>query len=79
MGTKLTLKAESHYRDILEDSKEVDTIIIESYIEGELNTLTWRLEQFVKLLLAEGYSIGMIKKYLNFDGFEVYEIEDTEV
>ena len=74
MATKLILKSESHYRDLIENSKDIDTVIIEGYIEGESDTMAYRFEQLAKLLLAEGYSIDLIKKYLNYENGEVFEL-----
>lgn len=78
MATKLILKSESHYRDLIKSSTTEDTVIIEGYIEGDLDTIIWKFEQFAKFLLAEGYSIDLIKKYLNYEDGEVFELEDTE-
>lgn len=77
MATKLTIKSETNYRDIVETDMTENKIAVESYAEGKTDTLPWRFEQFCKFLLADGYSIGNINKYISFDG-EVYEREDVE-
>ena len=74
MATRLTIKVESNYKDLIHTSTPENKVEIESYIEGNGDTLAWRLEEFCKVLLAEGYSIVTINKYINYDG-EVYERE----
>ena len=74
MATRLTIKAESHYRDIMTDSTREDVIVVESYAEGDEDTINRQLETMVKFLLGCGYSLGTIQKYLTTDGSEVWEI-----
>jgi len=75
MATKLTIKSETHNRDLFEGSKNTTATTIESYTEGKEDTIMWRLEEFCKFLLAEGYSMELINKFIIYDG-EVYRIED---
>jgi len=77
MATKLTIKVESNYKDLIPTSTTENKVEIESYVDGNGDTLAWRFEEFCKVLLAEGYSAGTINKYISFDG-EVYEREDIE-
>jgi hypothetical protein len=74
MATRLTLKVETNYKDVDEKSTEQDTVTRESYIEGKGDSLVWRFENFVKLLIAEGYSLESICKFISTDGVEVWEI-----
>jgi hypothetical protein len=76
MATKLTIKVETNYRDLISTSKSENKVEIESYVEGNGDTLAWRFEEFCKLLLAEGYSKETINEYLNYDG-EVYSRDDV--
>lgn len=75
MATKLTIKSETHNRDLFEGSKDTSSTIIESYTEGRNDTMSWRLEEFCRFLLAEGYTMELINKYVNYDG-EVYERDE---
>lgn len=77
MATKLTFKAETHYNDILE-SPNTNSVMLESYVEGESNNIVWRFEEFCKFLKSEGYSTVTIQKYLNYDGSEVFEIGESD-
>ena len=77
MATRLTIKVETNYRDLVSTSKTENKIEVESYVEGDRDTLAWRFEEFCKILLAEGFSAETINKYILFDG-EVYEREDIE-
>lgn len=77
MATRLTIKVETNYRDLVSTSKTENKIEVESYVEGDRDTLAWRFEEFCKVLLAEGFSAKTINKYILFDG-EVYEREDIE-
>jgi hypothetical protein len=74
MATRLTIKAESSYKDIDVTFTGQDTVIVESYAEGDEDTIRRQLETMVKFLLGCGYSLGTICKYLNTDGAEVWEI-----
>ena len=74
MATRLTIKAESHYKDIDVTSTREDTVMVEPYAEGDDDTISRQLEAMVKFLLGCGYSLGLICKYLNTDGAEVWEI-----
>jgi molecular chaperone DnaK (HSP70) len=75
MATRLTIKAETNYKDLSSTSTTEENVIIESYIEGNMDNLNWRFEQFCKYLLADGYSMESINKYINYDG-EVYEKDE---
>jgi len=78
MATRLTIKVETNYRDLISTSATENKIEIESYVEGSDDTLAWRFEELCKVLLAEGFSIESINKYVDFDG-EVYERENVDV
>ena len=77
MATRLTLKTETNYRDLTSDSKDESITIIEEYVEGESDTICWRLECMARMLLSEGYSIDLVNKYLNYENGEVFEIEES--
>jgi hypothetical protein len=38
------------------------------------DTLKWHFESFILFLFANGYSLDIIKSYLNTDGGEVWRI-----
>jgi len=70
MATKLTFKSETDYID--DGSSETSKVELEFYTKGD--TLAWCLESFLLFLLANGYSLEVIQKFLNTDGGEVFEI-----
>lgn len=72
MATRLTIKAETDYKNIDPNSTSEEKVIIESYSEDD--NLTFHLETMVKFLLGCGYSLETIQKYLSTDGAEVWEI-----
>lgn len=77
MATRLTIKVETNYKDLISTSTTENKVEIESYVEGEGDTISWRFEEFCKVLLAEGFSKEVINKYIIFDG-EVYELSDAD-
>ena len=75
MATKLTLKSESSYLDM--DSKDTEKVKMETYTET-MDSLKWFLDCYVQFLLANGYSGESIKRYLNYDMCEVWELDEVE-
>ena len=75
MATKLTLKSESSYLDM--NSKDTEKVKMETYTET-MDTLKWFLDCYVQFLLANGYSAESIKRYLNYDDCEVWELNEVE-
>lgn len=76
MATRLKISSETNYKDLDFNSPTEEKTCIESYVEGEEDILTWRLEQFCKFLLADGFYINNIQQYINYDGSEVFKIDE---
>lgn len=71
MTTKLTIKGRSQY-----ESMQGDKTYIQASVDGDDDNMKWRLEQFCRFLLAEGFLELTIKKYLNYEDGEVWELDD---
>lgn len=62
----------------LKYSNKSEKIRAEYTTDSECTCIDWYIANMCKFLVAIGYSVDVIQKYIKFDGYEVYKFEDWE-